>query len=229
MVQKKQKEFLSSQSLVPIDQVREGIAVLKNGALLSVLNVSGINFELKSESEQNDIINTWNNFLNNLGFSLQVLVQSRKINISNYINGLREKTQKETNELLKIQIEDYLEFIQNFVDLYSVIRKNFYVIVSYEPIVTERTSFVKKIGESFKSMLNFTRPAFTISMPLTEEDFNKYQKQLLIRQNNVINGLARIGLASAPLTTDELIKLFYNLYNPETFEKQKVELPQEAV
>jgi len=229
MVQKNQKEFLSSQSLVPIDQVREGIAVLKNGALLSILNVSGINFELKSESEQNDIINTWNNFLNNLGFSLQVLVQSRKINISNYINGLREKTQKETNELLKIQIEDYLEFIQNFVDLYSVIRKSFYVVVSYEPVIIKQAGLVKKFGESFRSMLSLTRPAFTTSIPLTEDDFNKYQKQLLIRQNNVINGLARIGLAAAPLTTDELIKLFYNLYNPETFEKQKVELPQEVV
>jgi len=219
-----QKEFLSSQSLVPIDQIRDGIIILKNGGLRSVLKVSGLNFELKSESEQNDLIIGWRNFINNIDFSLQIIIQSRKLNINDYLDTLSQKFEKEPNELLKIQAQDYLEFLRNFVGLYGIIRKTFYVIVTYESMPTKPAGLVGKFSEGFKSMFNLTRPAFTTTVKISDEDFIKYQKQLLIRQDGVISGLSRLGLEAVPLTTEELIQLFYNLYNPETLEKQKLEI-----
>lgn len=219
-----QKEHLASQELISIDQIRNGVVILKNGALRSVLKVGGINLELKSEAEQNEIINGWRNFLNSLDFDLQIVVVSRRANINKYLEFLKENTKNETSELLKIQIEDYYNFIKNFVETYSVIHKDFYIVVPYEPIVLKPSGFFPRISSGFSYLFNLNRPAFTTTVQLSDEDFFKYQHQLLIRQANVISGLNRLGLESRPLNTEELIQLYYNLYNPGLAELEKINL-----
>ncbi|MCX6736796.1 MAG: hypothetical protein NTW73_01785 [Candidatus Parcubacteria bacterium] len=217
------KEYAASQSLVAIDQIRDGVIILKNSALRSVLKVSGINFELKSESEQQDIITSWQRFLNNLDFDLQIISHSHRLNIDGYLKNLKEKTKDEPNDLLKIQIEDYLEFIKNFVETYAIIRKTFYIVIPYEGIATEATGVTSKLFSMFKEIFNFSRPAFDSSIKISDVDFLKQQKQLLLRQNNVIAGLSRLGLTSQSLNTEELINLCYNSYNPGNVEKQNLQ------
>ncbi|MGB9763096.1 MAG: hypothetical protein ACPLW7_03685 [Minisyncoccia bacterium] len=216
-------ESLSSQSLIAIHQIKKGVVILKNGSLRSVLEVSGINMDLKSEDEQNIILTSWRNFLNNLNFSLEIVIVSRRVNIDKFIQFVQEKVSRESIELLKIQGEDYLNFVKNLVQENNVMRKSFYVVVPYDPILIKPTTFI----DSFKTLFNMNRNAFSGINPLTNEEFNQAYQQLIIRRDMVISQLYRIGLQARPLETAELINLYSALYNSEIFEKENIKLPEE--
>lgn len=222
MAQQK-KEALSSQSLISLSQIKRGVIILKNGALRSVLEVSGINLDLKSEDEQNSILTSWRNLLNNLDFSLEIIIHSRRLNIGPYLNFLSEKVSQEQSDLLKIQGEDYYNFIQGLVAQNNIMRKKFYIVIPYDPIILKPNT----VMDSFKRMLSINRGSFSSAAALTNEQFNQYYQQLMIRRDNVMANLYRIGLANRPLETKELIEIFFNLYNPETFEKETLSLPEE--
>ena len=217
------KESLSSQSLISLNQIKKGIIILKNGVLRSVLEVSGINLDLKSEDEQNSILTSWRNLLNNLDFSLEIIIHSRRLNIGPYLNFLKERVSQEQSDLLKIQGEDYYNFIQGLVSQNNIMRKKFYIIVPYDPVILKPNTIL----DSFKNMLSIGRGSFGSAAVLTNEQFNQYYQQLMIRRDNVIANLYRIGLMTKPLETKELIELFFNLYNPETFEKETLSLSEE--
>lgn len=221
------KEAFSSQSLISISQIKKGVLILKNGSLRAVLEVSGINFDLKSEEEQNDILNAWKALLNNLDFSLEVIIHSRRLNIEPYLNYLQNKIANEQIELLKIQGEDYYNFIKGLVTGNKIMKKKFYLVIPYDPIIIKPKTFLSQMTDSFKSLLNLTRESFNTITPLTDEEFNQYYQQLLIRRDNVMTNLYRLGLTSRPLETKELIELFFNLYNPETFEKESFRVPED--
>jgi len=99
--------------------------------------------------------------------------------------------------------------------------------VPYDPIMLKSRTILSQIVEVYKKLLNLRRQAFSTIIPLSDEDFNQYYQQLMIRQNNIITNLTRMGLQSQPLITKDLIELFYNLYNPETFEKESLNIPEE--
>jgi len=223
----KTKEALSSQSLISLSQIKKGMIILKNGALRSVLEVSGINLDLKSEDEQNAILTSWRNLLNNLEFSLEIVIHSRRLNINPYLNFLEERISQEQTELLKLQGEDYYSFIKGLVTENNIMRKKFYLVVPYDPVIIRPKTALSQIAGSFKSMLNLSRGSFNVLNPLSNEEFNQYYQQLMIRRDNVITNLYRLGLSTRPLETKELIEIFFNLYNPETFEKESLSLPEE--
>lgn len=221
------KETSSSQSLISLQQIRKGVIILKNGSLRSVLEVSGINFDLKSEEEQSSVLLSWRNLINNLDFSLEVIAHSRRVNIESYLNFLQEKINQETNNLLKLQGQDYHTFIKGLVTGNNIMKKKFYVVVPYDPIILKPRSAFSQIIETYKTLLNLRHQAFSATISLSEENFNQYYQQLMIRQNNVITNLIRMGLQARPLITKELIELFFNLYNPETFERESLNIPEE--
>jgi len=223
----KTKEAFSSQSLISLSQIKKGVIILKNGALRSVLEVSGINLDLKSEDEQNAILTSWRNLLNNLEFSLEIIIHSRRLNIDPYLNFLEERISKEQIELLKLQGEDYYSFIKGLVTENNIMRKKFYLVMPYDPVIIRPKTALSQIAGSFKSMLKLSRESFNILNPLSNEEFNEYYQQLMIRRDNVITNLYRLGLSARPLETKELIEIFFNLYNPETFEKESLSLPEE--
>lgn len=223
----KQKEAFSSQSLLSLHQIRKGVIILKNGSLRSILAVSGINLDLKSENEQSSILVNWRNLLNNLDFQLEVVAHSRRVNIETYLNFLQEKINQETNNLLKLQGEDYYTFINGLVTGNNIMKKKFYVVIPYDSVIIKPKDILSQIKEAYKSLLNLKRQAFSNVQPLSNENFNQYYQQLMIRQNNVINNFTRMGLQAQPLTTKELIELFFNLYNPETFERESINIPSE--
>jgi len=221
------KEAFSSQSLISLQQIRKGVIILKNGFVRSVLEVSGINFDLKSEEEQSSILTNWRNLINNLDFPLEVIAHSRRVNIESYLNFLQERIHGETNNLLQLQGEDYYSFIKGLVTGNNIMKKKFYVIVPYDPIIFKTRTAFSQIMEAYKTLLSLKHQAFSATMPLSDENFNQYYQQLMIRQNNVITNFTRMGLQSQPLTTKELIELFFNSYNPETLEKESLNVPEE--
>jgi hypothetical protein len=203
----------STQQYLDIAEFREDTVIMRDGTLRAVLLVASINFALKSEDEQNAIISAYVGFLNNIDFPLQIVIQSRELNIDNYLAFLRQKEKEQTNELLKMQTAEYLQYISELISLGKIMNKKFYMIVSYNPSSDKQKSFFAKLLESL-------RPASLIKMK--EERFLKRRSELTRRVENVIGGLASMGVNAVPLDTQSLIELFYNTYNPETATNQKL-------
>lgn len=203
----------STQQYLDISEFRDDTVIMRDGTLRAVLLVASINFALKSEDEQNAIISAYVGFLNNLDFPLQIVIQSRELNIDNYLNFLKQKEKEQTNELLKMQTSEYLQYITELISLGKIMNKRFYAVISYNPLSDKQKGFFSKLADSL-------RPATIIKMK--EEKFLKRKAELNRRVENVIGGLASLGVNSAQLDTQSLIELFYNTYNPETSANQKL-------
>ena len=203
----------STQQYLDIAEIKDGTVVMKDGTLRAVLLVSSINFALKSEDEQNAVIGAYVRFLNNLSFTLQIVIQSRELDIDNYIQYLRSKEKEQTNKLLKVQTADYIEYIKELTSLGKIMNKRFYIVVPYDPLTDKHKSFFNLIGEAM-------RPATVIK--LKDKTFRKYQEMLERRVESVMNGLESMGMAVVRLDTQSLIELYYKIYNPETSKNQEL-------
>jgi type IV secretory pathway VirB4 component len=196
-----------TQDFLEIDQVKEGVVILKNKSLRGILMVSSVSFSLKSEEEQNAIVFQFQNFLNSLDFFCQIVVQSRKISVRSYLDKIREIETKQPNPLLKMQTADYREFIKQLVTDNTILTKNFFVIVPYFPTEMEN---IKGGSRFFKKK----------ELPeMTEEIFQRNKQQLLQRMEFVVLGLMRCGLKSIPLTTMEIVELLWSVYHPKEVEE----------
>lgn len=206
----------SSQEFIPIKQIREGIMVMSDQSLKGILLVSSINFALKSEEEQGAIIFNFQNFLNSLDFSCQILVNSRKVNITGYIDKIKELEAAQKNELLKIQTADYRKFIEELVAGGSIMNKSFYVVVPYFPFL----ELASLTTEKKKSQ----------TQQLTEESFQKGKYQLLQRMEYISLGLRRCGLKSNAMGSEEILELLWALHHPKQAEMGYYpELPPEII
>ena len=201
----------SAQQFLAVDSIREDVIVLKDGGLRVILMCSSFNFALKSTDEQDATIFQYQNFLNALDFPLQIVIQSRRINIEPYLETLAERAREEESELLRIQISEYIEFIKSFVAGTNIMSKTFYVVVPFTPAILEKRGRFAKI----LSLLSAERNGAA----LDARAFEERKHQLWQRVDTVIEGLQRFGIRSVPLNTEELIELFYGLYNPTEFEK----------
>jgi len=214
MVQKQAKKVApSTQKYLDIAEIKDDCVILKDGTLRAVLLVSSINFALKSEDEQNAIISAYMSFLNSFDFPLQIVIQSRKLDIEGYLERLKEVGKAQTNELLKIQTADYRNFITELIDIGDIMNKSFYIIVLYNPLSDKRKSFWSRTRELFT-------PAFLVR--LGEKRFQKRKHYLMQRAGHVQSSLSSIGLHSQVLDTQSLIELYYNTYNPTTSANQKL-------
>jgi len=205
----------STQDFLEIQDIREGILILKNQGLRGVMMVSSLNFALKSEDEQTATIYAFQNFLNSLDFSCQIIIQSRNINITPYLDELKDLEEKQTNELLKEQTASYREFIKQLVQGETIMTKNFYVVVPYTLMeglgvvaVTKRFSLDKLFGKKNQQAAE----------AMADADFQRCKTQLWQRMEFLAMGLRRCGLEAIPLTTAELIELFWAIHHPEQAE-----------
>ncbi|MFC1756794.1 TraC family protein [Patescibacteria group bacterium] len=207
-----------SQDFIPIKEIRDGAMVLKDNSIRMILMTSSLNFALKSAEEQEAIVLQYQNFLNSLDFHVQFFIQSKGLNIETYLDTLRKREQEQTDELLKIQTKEYIEFVKEFVSSTKIVSKNFYVVIPYTPafLHTEKNPFSEILGKLFKK-----RDKKDIA---PKEEFEKQKIQLQQRVDTVIQGLSRVGVRSVPLNTEELIELFHGLYNPS--ERDKTSIPK---
>lgn len=202
---KKSKSENSSQKYVDIEEIKNGIIVMKNGSLRMVLLVSSINFDLKSTDEQDAIISQYQNFLNSLDFPVQIMISSRKFNINPYLEIIKEKEKVQKNELLRMQIAEYGNFIKRLTDSTKIMSKFFYIVVPFSPIESKKEGF-------FAKMMNIFNPSQ--EMAVRKEFLEAQVGQLWQRARQVEAALSGAGLKMTPLGTQELIELFYNSYNP---------------
>ena len=202
-----------TQRFLDIAEIRENVVVLKDGTLRGVLMVSSINFALKSEDEQQATVQSYMQFLNGLEHPIQVVIQSRKMNIDAYMEALKEQERTIKNDLLRTQIADYRGFVNELVDLGQIMQKKFYVVVPYDPATDKKKGFMTKLSAAIM-------PASVIK--LNAKKFKERQDALLQRMNIVASGLTGMGLKSAMLDTQGLIELYYTVYNPAVFDTQKL-------
>ena len=193
----------ATQSFVPVQEVRNGVIVLKDGGYRGVLMCSSVNFSLKSEDEQRGIIGGFQSFINTLDFSVQIVVHSRKMDIRPYLALLQQRMDIQSTELMRLQLREYLSFIENFVEGADIMTKMFYVVVPYAPAGS--TEVAKSLG--------FGKKKSTSVEESQENDFEEYRVQLEQRMALVAGGLSSSGLRAIPLGTEEIIELLYRSFN----------------
>lgn len=193
----------ATQDFVPVRDIKENVVLLKNGQMCMVLLASSINFALKSSDEQQGILSQFQSFLNTLDFSVQFYVQSRRLNIQPYLDQLAQREPNQENDLMRIQIREYMEFIKTFVSEVDVMSKNFFVVIPYTPAKIDIKSNITSIFNKGKKEV------------VEDQDFNEHRIQLEQRVTLVEQGLNRLGVRTIALHNDELVELYYHLFNPD--------------
>jgi type IV secretory pathway VirB4 component len=201
----------ATQDFVPIKEVRDGILILKDGSIRSILLVSSLNFSLKSDEEREAIIYQFQDFLNSLDFPVQISIQSRRLDIRPYIALLEERYKEQVNDLLKIQTQEYIAFIKSFTESVNIMTKSFFVVVEYNPAIIQ--------GGTMKIASLIGRKETPEDVKKKLENFEENKSQLEQRISSIEQGLSRCGLRLIPLGTEELIELFYKIFNPGETEK----------
>lgn len=207
------KSTPSTQSYMTISEIRDDSIIMKDGTVRAVLLVSSINFALKSEDEQNAIISGYVSFLNSLDTTLQIVIQSRKLNLDNYLLDIKKAEQEQTNDLLKLQTAEYRKYISELVELGDIMTKRFYVVVYFNPSFSKKRNFWQRSGDVISP---------TTLIKLTQKEFAKRHKELFIEVDKIVSGLSSMGLRASVLNTQSLIELFYNTYNPTISQNQKM-------
>jgi type IV secretory pathway VirB4 component len=198
----------ATQEFVPIKEVRDGVVILKDGGMRSILLASSLNFALKSEENQNAIIMQFQNFLNSLDFSVQIFIESRKLDIRPYIALLEGRYKEQPTDLMRIQTREYIEFIKNFTENSSIMTKTFFLVIPYSPAILQGATlgFGKKQNKQSESEAKTER-------------FEENKSQMEQRISVVEQGLLRCGIRVIQLGTEELVELFYKIFNPGDTEK----------
>lgn len=196
----------ATQQFVPVKEIRNGIVILKDGTYRGILICSSINFGLKSADEQHAITLGFQNFLNTLDFSIQIVMNSRKMDLRPYLALLQEKEKDQKTELMKIQLREYIAFVSSFADQTNIMTKSFYIVVPYSPHVSaaSATSFFTRGSGSDASAANAS--------------FEEHRVQLEQRMTLIASGLSGTGVRAAPLGTEEVIELLYRSFNPGELE-----------
>ncbi len=193
----------ATQSFVPVKEVRNGVVLLKDGGYRGILMCSSVNFSLKSEDEQRGIIGGFQSFLNTLDFTVQIVVHSRKMDIRPYLELLQTRVDAQTTELMRLQLREYISFIENFIVGADIMTKTFYVIVPYSP------GGASEISRTF----GFNKKKSASDTTSDDQNFEEERVQLEQRMSLVMAGLGSFGLRAIPLGTEEIIELLYRSFN----------------
>lgn len=207
-------KLTSTQKYLPFREIKNNAVIMNDGSLRAVLLVSSVNFALKSDDEQDALVAGYVSFVNTIDFPIQIVIQSRRIKIEEYIERLKELEKKQTNELLRMQTIDYRNYISELVELGDIMSKKFFIVVQYSPIESKKKTFFERAQELFV-------PVTILSMQ--KEKFQKNLNELFSRVEQLRMGLNSMGINSAVLDTQSLIEFYYNLYNPKVSESQSME------
>ncbi|MDD2565606.1 MAG: hypothetical protein PHZ26_02410 [Candidatus Gracilibacteria bacterium] len=219
---KKPTSDTTTQRYLPFSEIRDNLIIMKDGSTRMALKVKAINFNLKSEEEQDSIIYSYQRFLNSLRFPIQIIVRSLKVDIEAYLNKLKTLAVKQKNPLLQEQSYRYIDFLTNLVDMAQIMKKDFYIIIPYD---TDDNKSVKQVGivgifKNFWSAITQEENVGTIRE--RRRNIAKLKKENLDRLIIVKTSLDQIGIKSDEVQKDELVKLLMNYYNPKVNTEVKV-------
>lgn len=196
----------TTQQLVDVSEIKGDVVVLKNGSLRAIIEVSAINFELRSEDEQVALLQNFQQFLNSVDFPVQITISSRQMQIDDYLKYVEEQA-TELDELLKIQSSEYARFVKELSGLANIMSKKFYITIPFFIYENpQKVGLRQSIGGLFK--------ATQTTGKITDEQFGTYRNQILQRAELVFDSLVSLGLKTRMLKGDELIKVLYGFYNP---------------
>lgn len=192
----------TTQDFVPIKNIRGNVVLLKDGRMCMVLLASSVNFALKSLDEQRAILSQFQSFLNTIDFSLQFYTQSRRLDISPYLELLRKREPLQDNDLMKVQLREYMKFVETFTTEVDVMAKNFFVVIPYSPGAAAMSGGIGSLFGKKKSTDG------------EEKSFEENRLQLEQRTSLVEQGLNRIGVKTIALENEALVELYYHIFNP---------------
>lgn len=195
----------TTQHFVPLRDIKDNVAILKDGQLNMVLLASSINFALKSLDEQEAILRQFQSFLNTIDFPIQFYIQSRRLDIQPYLDVLATRESKQDNDLMKIQLREYMQFIKTFTNEVDVMSKSFFIVIPYSPTSANLQS---NLGD-FKKLLGGEKNVY-----FDDESFTEHKLQLEQRVSLVEQGLSSIGVRTILLKNEELVELYYHIFNP---------------
>ncbi|OIP66700.1 MAG: hypothetical protein COV32_02950 [Candidatus Yonathbacteria bacterium CG10_big_fil_rev_8_21_14_0_10_43_136] len=209
----------AAQDFIPIKEIRDGVVILKDGTIRMLLMASSVNLALKSADEQQAILMQFQSFLNSLEFSTQIFIQSRRLDIKPYLTLLDERLKEEMNELLKIQIHEYMGFVKTIAQSTNIMSKLFVIVVPYAP-PRSVTASTPSSGGVIGGIFGKKKEASTAPSKSAIEAFEEARTQLEQRAGIISQGLSRTGVRVVPLGTEELTELYYRLFNPGEAEKK---------
>ncbi len=202
----KKRASSSTLNFLQVAEIRDSVLVLRESQMRAILGVSSTNFDLKSQQEQEMIIGTFQGILNSIDYPIQIVVQNRRVNLDSYIEKLKGLQDTQTNDLLRVKMQEYIEYIQNIIQEANIMEKNFYLVVGYDPVTLQEGIF-----GSFLRALN---PARIVKQK--QEDFLSNRRVLMTRVDDIAGKMGGLDLKVSLLNTEQLIGLMYNSYNPDT-------------
>ncbi|MDI9325206.1 MAG: hypothetical protein QM526_00215 [Alphaproteobacteria bacterium] len=207
----------STQSFIPIKEIRDGIIVHDDGSLSAIVLVSAMNFDLKSADEQQATLYQFQSLINSLESSTQIIVQSRRVDLKEYLTYLQELYEKQTNDLLRLQTKEYIVFIKKFLETHDIMSKRFFVVLQYVPL---------SIKQGFTSLFTST-PSKNNDANAIEKSFEEAKTQLVQRISFVQSNVRSLGLRAVMLDTEEAIETFYQTFNPGDTQSPKQKISAE--
>ena len=211
---------VSSQHYLDVAQIRDGVVVMKDGSMRAIVLVNAVNFALKSEDEQNALVYSYQGFLNSFSFPIQIVMQSRQLDLANYIQKLQDRLAETTNELVQLQITDYMQFIGRLIQIANIMDKKFYLVIPFFPVqdVQKALTQSKNFFAGLTQLFNKNEDHVVIN----ESELEKAKTELRNRVQAVLGGLQQCNIQGLPLDTQELIELYYDTYNPDTATRQQL-------
>jgi len=210
----------STQNMLQIAEIRDGIVIMSDGSYRSVVMVKSINFDLMSPQEQEAVEYAYQGFLNSLYFPLQIFIRSQRIDLQPYVNKLDKIRTEHDNMLLALLMDDYINYIDQLAQQTNLMDKKFYLVIPYFPVIdpqkaiTQSKNFFTGVAQLFS-----TREDHVV---INEQDLEKAKSELRNRVQAVLGGLMQCGIQGLPLDTQELIELYYDTYNPDTATRQQL-------
>lgn len=202
---------LSTQSTLLISELRDSVVIMKDGSFRAVVACQSINFDLMSEQEREGVEYSYQNFLNSLNFTIQILVRSQRVDIGPYIERLSNIRRNNDNMLLGVLMDDYINFIDILSQEANIMDKSFFIVIPYYS-----SADAEKLVEQTKNLFRtFGKKALPVTR-INRDTYNKAIDELNNRVESVISGLFNIGIHSVRLNTRELAELYYNFNNPDT-------------
>ena len=204
----------STQNSLEIAEIRDGVVIMDDGSFRSVVMAKSVNFDLMSHEEQEAIEFSYQGFINSLFFPIQIFIRSQRIDMSPYIDNLEKLRVNQDNMLLSMLMADYMEFIERVSEQANIMNKNIYIVIPYFPkdalegALTQSKDFFSGVGKLFSKQ--------TQKVVINEVALEKAKSELRNRVQSVLSGLQPCGVQGIPLDTQELIELYYDMYNPDT-------------
>lgn len=214
---KTKQQKASAQDTIMISEIRDGLVIMRDGSFRAVVMCQSINFDLMSPQEREGVELSYQGFLNSLYFPIQIFIRSQRVDLNSYIEKLEQIHTNQENILLGLLMEDYIAYVRYLIEAANIMDKQFYVVIPYYPPLRSQEG----ISGGLRRVTSLFKPKAG-PVVINETDLNKYKAELTQRVQVVLDGMNQLNVQAVPLSTQELIELYYTTYNPQTAANERL-------